>query len=107
MTHLSYYAFLMIHPKMDLNLSSYVGYSTNPSNDVNLHNTLTSVDTSRTGCAAPHWRLDMILGPFDSSELAIECSHEWATGVRGIAAKRQKANFLKDMYNVKLVRLTS
>ena len=107
MSQSSHYAFLMVHPKIGMKIDSYIGYSTNPFNDVHLHNTLAVEDTHRTGSVAPHWTLDMVLGPFTSSELAIECTQKWPIDTKGPVSKRHKGKLLKDVYDVKLVELTS
>lgn len=97
----SYYAFLMTHPLRGKKTSAHIGYSTNPMLDVHLHNTLAMNDRT-TSAAAPHWILDMVLGPFNSAELAIECTREWVSFTRGKESKRRKAYFLSRIYNVPL-----
>lgn len=55
-----------------------------------------------TASAAPHWKLDIVLGPFIKRERAIECCFEWVSKTRGIASKREKAPFLAQQYNCKI-----
>lgn len=96
-----HYAFLMTHPLFGKKTSANVGYSTNPMYDVHLHNTL-AINDRTTSAAAPHWILDIVLGPFISVELAIECTKEWVTHTRGKKSKRKKAYFLSRIYDVPL-----
>lgn len=44
-----------------------------------------------TATAAPHWRLDTVLGPFLTREKAIECCLAWVNKTRGTGSKREKA----------------
>lgn len=97
----NHYVFLMTHPLQGKKTSAHVGYSTNPMYDVYLHNTLAIPDRT-TSAAAPHWILDMVLGPFISAEIAIECSKELVSHTRGKDSKRKKAILLSRIYNVPL-----
>lgn len=96
-----HYAFLMTHPLFGKKTSANVGYSTNPMYDVHLHNSL-AINDRTTSAAAPHWILDIVLGPFISVELAIECTKEWVSHTRGKKSKRKKAYFLSRIYDVPL-----
>lgn len=97
----NYYTFLMTHPLRGEKTSANVGYSTNPAYDVYLHNHLLTNDRT-TSPAAPHWILDMVLGPFISVEVAIECSKELVSNSRGMTSKRKRASLLSRIYNVPL-----
>lgn len=97
----NYYTFLMTHPLHGKKTSANVGYSTNPAYDVYLHNHLLTNDRT-TSAAAPHWILDMVLGPFVSVEVAIECSNDLVSNTRGMTSKRKRASLLSRIYNVPL-----
>jgi hypothetical protein len=93
-----YFIFLMshsIHSKTD----SFVGYTPDPVYNVLLHNEKL-MDNTTTSKAAPHWILDIVLGPFISKEQAIDCAKAWVSGTRGKNAKRNKAPYLSKIYNV-------
>lgn len=96
-----YYAFLMTHPLHGKKTSANVGYSTNPTYDLYLHNNLLINDRT-TSAAAPYWILDIVLGPFISIEKAIECCSEWVSNTRGIESKRKRAVLLARIYAVSL-----
>lgn len=96
-----HFAFLMTHPLYGKKTSANVAYSTNPMRDVYLHNILAMGDRT-TSAAAPHWILDMVLGPFITADMAIECTEEWVSHTRGKDSKRKKATFLSRIYNVPL-----
>jgi hypothetical protein len=93
-----YFTFLMSH-SVSSRTDSFVGYTTNPLRDVYLHNQKHVSDRNTCG-AAPHWLLDIVLGPFISKELAIDCGLSWVTGTRGKTPKREKAPFLSSAYYV-------
>ena len=95
------YAFLMTHPLRGKKTSANVGYSTNPTHDLYLHNNLLLNDRT-TSAAAPYWILDMVIGPFICVEKAMECCNEWVSNTRGIDSKRKRALLLSRMYNKKL-----
>lgn len=95
------YTFLITHPLHGKKTSAHVGHSTNPALDVYLHNHLKTNDRT-TSAAAPHWRLDMVMGPFLSHEQATECSKEWVNNTRGMDSKRKRALLLSRMYGVPL-----
>jgi len=97
----NHYSFLMTHPLYGKKTSANVGYSTNPAHDVYLHNHLLTNDRT-TSAAAPHWILDMVLGPFISVERAVECSKDWVNNSRGMTSKRKRASLLSRIYNVPL-----
>ena len=97
----THYAFLMTHPLYGKKTSANIGYSTNPMYDVHLHNTY-AINDRTTSAAAPHWILDIVLGPFISAEIAIECTKEWVSNTRGKKSKRAKAVLLSRAYNVPL-----
>jgi hypothetical protein len=78
---------------------SHVGYSTNPLLDLFCHNQRLFVDRN-TCMAAPHWMLDIVLGPFASKEQAVECGRGWVSRTRGKEPKREKAPFLASIYDV-------
>ena len=95
------YAYLITHSLCGKKTSAHIGYSTNPMIDLHLHNSLAMGDRT-TSAAAPHWILDMVLGPFISTEMAIECTREWVSYTRGKESKRRKAYFLSRIYDVPL-----
>lgn len=98
-----HYVFLMIHSLHGKNISSYVGYSRNPSEDVHGHNTL-AINDPVTRPVAPHWILDTVIGPFISASLAIECREKIIQHARGKEVKRMKMAFYSDLYGVPLQR---
>jgi len=101
-----HYAFLMTHPLYGKKTSANVAYSTNPMYDVHLHNTL-AINDRTTSAAAPYWILDIVLGPFISAELAIECTREWVSHTRGKKSKRKKAVFLSQIYGVPMYSIAT
>jgi hypothetical protein len=96
-----HFAFLMTHPLYGKKTSANIAYSTNPMRDVYLHNILAMGDRT-TSAAAPHWVLDIVLGPFISADKAIECTQDWVSHTRGKESKRKKAKFLSRIYGVPL-----
>ena len=96
-----HFAFLMTHPLYGKKTSANIAYSTNPMRDVHLHNILAMGDRT-TSAAAPHWVLDIVLGPFISADKAIECTQDWVSHTRGKESKRKKAKFLSRIYGVPL-----
>ena len=97
----NYYTFLMTHPLPDKKTSAHVGYSADPAYDVYLHNNLLTNDRT-TSAAAPHWILDMVLGPLISVEDAIECCKDLVSNTRGMKSKRERAVLLSHVRNVPL-----
>ena len=97
-----YFIFLMTHA-MNSKTDSYVGFSLNPILDVIRHNDKTYFDRN-TCMAAPHWILDVVMGPFICKETAIDCARALVNGTRGKEAKRNKAPYLSTLYNVSLYR---
>ena len=101
-----YFVFLMSLPhSIASKTDSYVGYTPNPIAEVYRHNHKLTVDRN-TCMAAPHWRLDIALGPFICKEVAIECGRAWVNGTRGKDSKRAKAAFLASAYNVNMYTYT-
>ncbi len=96
-----YYTFLMTHSLKGKKTSAHIGYSTNPMYDVYLHNNLIINDRT-TNTAAPHWVLDIVLGPFSCRNKAIECSKEWVNNTRGKPSKRKKGYLLSKVDAVNL-----
>jgi hypothetical protein len=97
-----YFIFLMTHA-MNSKTDSFVGYTLNPILDVIRHNDKTYFDRN-TCMAAPHWILDIVMGPFICKEVAIDCARALVNGTRGKEAKRNKAPYLSTLYNVSLYR---
>jgi hypothetical protein len=95
-----HYVMLMTHP-LKKKIHSYVGHTTNPVQQVFLHNQRCTPDRS-TSSAAPHWQLDAVLGPFHCRELARACGMELVTHTRGKDKRRQKAVQLSADYNSNL-----
>ena len=93
-----YFIYLMSHSVVS-KTDSHVGYTTNPLVDLFCHNHRLFVDRN-TCMAAPHWMLDIVLGPFASKEQAIECGRTWVSRTRGKEPKREKAPLLARIYNV-------
>jgi len=93
-----YFIYLMSHSVIS-KTDSHVGYTTNPLVDLFCHNNHLFVDRN-TCMAAPHWMLDIVLGPFPSKEQAIECGRIWVDRTRGKESKRDKAEFLAETHNV-------
>lgn len=100
----TYYAFLMttlVGKKKDTN----IGVSRNPIFSVIAHNnqarqnndpnadvySFPVIYDKDTACAAPHWRLNTILGPFFTKRAAENCCHAWVDGTRGIVSKENRA----------------
>jgi hypothetical protein len=95
-----YFIFLMTH-SMNSKTDSFVGFSLNPINDVIKHNERIIVDRN-TCMAAPHWTLDIVVGPFICKEVALDYGHALVNGTRGKEAKRNKIPYLCEQYNVKM-----
>jgi hypothetical protein len=96
-----YWSFLLTHPLEGKKTAANVSWGVDPMYDLYLPNNLLMGDRTPSA-AAPHWILDMVLGPFQDHTLAIECSEEWVQGTRGKESKRKKAEFLSKIYNVTL-----
>lgn len=112
-----YYAFLMVHARKGKKKDTNVGVSQNPIFAVIAHNNQAYVPrgtdavkggaTNRrhetrldnrifpviydkdTASAAPHWKLDMAIGPMTNAE-AIETCHNWVVKTRGTDSKRKR-----------------
>jgi hypothetical protein len=92
-----HFVYLMTH-SVPAKIHSFVGFTTNPLTELFLHNRRRSVDRN-TCSAAPHWELDIVLGPFVCRELAIDCGHALVTQTRGKEKRREKAPVLSHDYN--------
>jgi hypothetical protein len=93
-----YFLYLMSHSVIS-KTDSHVCYSTNPLVDIFCHNRRLTVNRN-TCMAAPHWMIDIVIGPFASKEQAIECGRIWVSHTRGKESKRDKAEFLASISNV-------
>lgn len=96
-----YYAFLMTHPLHGKKTSANIGYSTNPALDVYRHNHLLTNDRT-TSAAAPHWTVDVVVGPFITCEKSKQCTEDWVIDSRGIESKRNRAVLMSRIYGVPL-----
>lgn len=92
-----YYLSLMSH-NVSSKTDSHVSFTKNPVRDVFLHNERRIQDRN-TCVAAPHWQLDIVMGPFVCRGEALDCGHAWVRGTRGKTAKRNKAPVLASLYN--------
>lgn len=99
-----YFIYLMSH-SVQSKIDSCVGYTTNPLVELFCHNNRMRSDRN-TCMAAPHWMLDIVLGPFPSKEHAIACGQNWVSRTRGKDSKREKAVFLASLYNVDMYSFT-
>lgn len=99
-----WYTYLASLPDCIVNKTdSYIGYTTNPLADIHLHNAkLLPTPDRDTGSAAPHWMLDIVLGPFLCEELAKQCGKLWVIKTRGKKSKRNRASILAGFFNVPL-----
>ncbi len=91
------FLYMMSHDRSS-KTDSYVARTKNPVRDVYLHNEKCTGDRN-TCAAAPHWRLDLVLGPFVGVGEATHCGQAWVRGTRGKRPKRQKAHTLAKLYN--------
>ena len=96
-----YYAFLMTHPLHGKKTSANIGYSTNPALEVYRHNHLLTNDRT-TSAAAPHWNVDVVVGPFITWEKSKLCTEDWVIDSRGIESKRNRAVLMSRIYGVPL-----
>ena len=97
----AYYAFLMTHTLPGKKKDANVAYGTNPFHEIYRHNAQLVPDRA-TSQAAPHWILDIVLGPFCCANEAVACASEWVTSTRGKEPKRRKAYTLMQRFGVAL-----
>lgn len=97
----TYFAFLMSHSLKNKKKDTNIGFSKNPIHSLYLHNGQHIVNKN-TSSAAPHWILDIILGPFSTERQAMDCCNEWVSKTRGRESKRLKAYTLYKKYGVNL-----
>ena len=113
-----YYAFLMSHSLKGKKKSTNVGVSKNPIFSVIAHNNQAYVNRAAnrtlskeafpviydkdTASAAPHWKLDQVVGTFISKREAIECCHQWVKKTRGTDSKRERGPKLARYYDTTL-----
>lgn len=113
-----YYAFLMSHALKGKKKNTNVGASKNPIFSVIAHNNQAFVNRPAnrhlskaafpviydkdTASAAPHWKLDRVIGPFIRKEEAIECCHGWVKKTRGTDSKHKRAPELTTHYATNL-----
>lgn len=93
-----YYAFMMSHPFEGKKTTAFGGFSGCPMMDVSLHNDHKLRDRA-TSAVAPHWYLNMAIGPFGSLRQAQMCSDEWAGDSRGLGPKEKLGVFLGRVNN--------
>lgn len=97
-----YYAFMMVYYDPPASTALCIGFSVNPHKEVSKHNLplfKCRDNTSHSG----YWRLDTVIGPFDSIEEAYECGWRWQEETRGLVAKRAKGVALAyDVYHCNL-----
>lgn len=95
-----YYLSLMSH-NVSSKTDSHVSFTKNPVRDIFLHNErlIPGPEARNTCVAAPHWQLDIVIGPFVCRGEALDCGHAWVRGTRGKKAKRKKAPVLAALYN--------
>ncbi len=97
-----YFVFLMSLPHSVPNKTdSHIGYTTNPITNIYMYNEGFIPDRN-TSQAAPHWKLDIVMGPFICLKASYNCAHAWVNGTRGKDSKRAKAEFLASYYNVNI-----
>ena len=112
----TYYAFLMSHTVPGKKKDTNIGVSRNPIFSVIAHNnqarqnddpnatvySFPIIYDKDTASAAPHWRLNTVLGPFFTKHAAENCCHEWVKETRGTVSKENKAPKLARAYGCNL-----
>lgn len=97
-----YYAFMMVYYDPPASTALYIGFSVNPHKEVSKHNLPLFKCRDNTNHSG-YWRLDTVIGPFDSIEEAYECGWRWQEETRGLVAKRAKGVALAyDVYHCNL-----
>jgi hypothetical protein len=97
----AYYAFLMSHDLKNKKKDTNIGFSKDPVYSLYLHNEQRIVNKN-TSSAAPHWKLDTVLGPFSTARRAELCCDEWVTKTRGKDSKQTKGFVLHKLFSVNL-----
>lgn len=96
----SYACYLLVHNLEGKKRNAYIGWSWDPvaaTRELNLG----KLDDKEARSAAPHWRLDSIVGPFPTPSACLDACTEWTTGSRGVESKRTRAVEVAKRYGVK------
>lgn len=97
-----YFSYLMVNDCKTTKTHSYVGKDKKPKKKVERHNSgeVRNPRARSTKGAVGHWKLNMVLGPFEDKDKAISVRDEWQADCRGIASRRKKGMDLARKYEV-------
>lgn len=84
---LSYFAFMMVNTRPGDNAYTHIGTSRNPLHKVHAFNEGRVRSRKSTKQGRPYWRLELMVGPFDSSLDADRFREHWDRHKRGVAPR--------------------
>lgn len=111
-----YYCYMATHPIADRKKNTFIGVSTDPVNDLYVHNHAMafvpmrrgrvpahlpvgmSTVTRETHSSAPYWSLASVVGPFLTRAEADHVRRKWHDKTRGEDSKRRRAHTLAEAH---------
>ena len=91
---LSHFAFLMVNTLASEKTHTYIGTSRNPPAKVSAFNRGDIRSRKNTKQGRPHWRIEQMVGPFDTRDDARRFRVAWDDHTRGIQPRIKKGQML-------------
>ena len=91
------FCYLLINLLPNQKINTFIGESGNPFESVRDHNDPRKRASKSTKSAAPHWKLEMIVGEFGDQPSAVTFASSWANS-RGIRSRRKRGHALAKLH---------
>jgi hypothetical protein len=92
------FCYLMINLLPNQKINTYIGESGHPFQSVIDHNEGRARASKSTKSAAPHWKLEMIVGEFADQPSAVTFANSWRANSRGIVSRRKRGHALAKLH---------
>jgi len=86
--HRLWFAYLMANGYIRTKTHSHIGKDNRPLRKLKAHNLNRVRNAKSTRPASGHWKVEMIIGPFDSKTKVLLFRHKWKRKSRGIIPRR-------------------
>ena len=97
---LPFFSFMMVNFMANQKINTFIGECYDPFSKVVYHNEGRAGTSKTTRSAAPHWKLNMIIGEFRTEKEAQDFSKDWRVKSRGILSRRGRGKDLARTSNV-------